>query len=592
MIRSIRIQQWRSYRDATIDLDHPVVFFVAENGVGKSSFFEAARCCLLGFPTGRNAGRAVRADADRAQLSMDLVLGDADVISVTRALTRTGRASFSALRNGETIDEQSFLATMQAAWAADRSLIDRLMFGESAAGRARAPLPIRDHLAELLGVTPMLEAATALRAAQADAAARIASVREAVKTTVEEIASQEAAVEAARLAVDEVAAERETLRARIAAAEEAAALAAAWERYRADATAYNERVEEVRAEIARVMSIDVASRADALEDERAAVEAELGSARNAVTHADLAAARAATAASLLADPVDTCPTCLRPLSEQERSTALSAHGEATVMSRSDNEHAVALVEQAEQRLRVITDYTRRLDRLQAPSEPDVADPGQDAVDALDEVRIRDGELAERLGEARVRLEAAEQVLARTRTQATEATKLDQAAREELLLDTMSAILENVADRYLSERIEPLTEDVAFRWKLVFGTEGLTLDPNGEIRLRRGSLDLDLDDMSGGERAIASVIVRLLVSAAATRIPTVWFDEPLEHLDPRRRAGVAASLVQAVATGTLPQIVITTYEEGIARRLALAAPELAAVVYAEPHTGLSDRESPL
>src|SRR3546814_14265081 len=100
------------------------------------------------------------------------------------------------------------------------------------------------------------------------------------------------------------------------------------------------------------------------------------------------------------------------------------------------------------------------------------------------------------------------------------------------------MLENSADRYRSERIEPLTEDGASRWKLLFGTEGLTLGPGGEITLRRGNIDLELQDMSGGERAIANVIVRLLVSAAATRLPSVWFDEPLEHPDPRRRAGVA------------------------------------------------------
>src|SRR3546814_7572516 len=69
------------------------------------------------------------------------------------------------------------------------------------------------------------------------------------------------------------------------------------------------------------------------------------------------------------------------------------------------------------------------------------------------------------------------------------------------------MLENIADRYLSERIEPLTEDVASRWKLLFGTEGLTLGPGGEITLRRGNIDLELQDMSGGERAIANVIVR-------------------------------------------------------------------------------------
>src|SRR5690349_9609796 len=101
VIRRIRIRDWRPYRDATIELDQPVVFFVAPNGVGKTSVYEAARCCLFGFPKGRTAGRAVRAGADRAELSMDLAVGAGVTVTVTRTLTRGGRATFAAVRDGE-----------------------------------------------------------------------------------------------------------------------------------------------------------------------------------------------------------------------------------------------------------------------------------------------------------------------------------------------------------------------------------------------------------------------------------------------------------------------------------------------------------
>ena len=45
------------------------------------------------------------------------------------------------------------------------------------------------------------------------------------------------------------------------------------------------------------------------------------------------------------------------------------------------------------------------------------------------------------------------------------------------------------------------------------------------------------------------------------------DEPLEHLDPTNRRAVAATLVSAVELGELEQILVTTYEEPLARRLA-------------------------
>src|SRR3546814_16198149 len=101
--------------------------------------------------------------------------------------------------------------------------------------------------------------------------------------------------------------------------------------------------------------------------------------------------------------------------------------------------------------------------------------------------------------------------------ANEAARRGQAAREELLLETTAAMLENIADRYLSERIEPLTEDVASRWKMLFGTEGLTLGPGGEITLRRGNIDLELQDMSGGERAIANVDRKSVVSGKSVSV---------------------------------------------------------------------------
>src|SRR3546814_13205690 len=98
---------------------------------------------------------------------MELALGDDDIINVTRTLTRTGRATFSASRNGVTLAENTYLSTLQTTWAADNPLLDRLMFGDPGASRSNAPHPIRDHLAELLAVTPLLAAAATSRLAQA-----------------------------------------------------------------------------------------------------------------------------------------------------------------------------------------------------------------------------------------------------------------------------------------------------------------------------------------------------------------------------------------------------------------------------------------
>ena len=152
-------------------------------------------------------------------------------------------------------------------------------------------------------------------------------------------------------------------------------------------------------------------------------------------------------------------------------------------------------------------------------------------------------------------------------------QLRQAAREERLLISTSEVLNNLADKTLSDRIDPLIAELSHRWKLLFGTDGLTLEPSGELVIRSADGTLGITDLSGGERATASLIARLLIAAA-------WFDEPLEHLDPRRQAAVARTIVRAAQTGTGEKIFVTTYEERIARQLAAADPEKVRVVHAD------------
>jgi ABC-type multidrug transport system ATPase subunit len=45
-----------------------------------------------------------------------------------------------------------------------------------------------------------------------------------------------------------------------------------------------------------------------------------------------------------------------------------------------------------------------------------------------------------------------------------------------------------------------------------------------------------------------------------------FDEPLEHLDPRTRRILISSLQHAVDQQLVDQIIVSTYEEAIVRRL--------------------------
>jgi DNA repair exonuclease SbcCD ATPase subunit len=97
---------------------------------------------------------------------------------------------------------------------------------------------------------------------------------------------------------------------------------------------------------------------------------------------------------------------------------------------------------------------------------------------------------------------------------------------------------------------------------------LQLRSDGRLVLVRGVHEIPFDQFSSGEKVIALLATRLLVLGASTRASFIWLDEPLEHLDPKNRR-LTASLM-ATAGKHVRQILITTYEETLARRLAASA----------------------
>ena len=71
----------------------------------------------------------------------------------------------------------------------------------------------------------------------------------------------------------------------------------------------------------------------------------------------------------------------------------------------------------------------------------------------------------------------------------------------------------------------------------------------------------------GERTWARIVTHLIVMGTTTSLPFAWFDEPLEHLDPQLRHAVAATLATATRGGSPRQLLVITYEHGIAQQLA-------------------------
>jgi DNA repair exonuclease SbcCD ATPase subunit len=578
MIRNIHLVNWRAYRELNLSLDRPVTFFVAPNGVGKTSLVEAVRWGLLGTPDVRDRSRAVRGGQESATVRLNLRLPGHDDIQVTRSLNRNGAATFEALADGAAVDEARYRMILRDAWSADPSLLDALIFEPSVTGKSTG-FPIRDHLADVFGIQPLLNAAGRLKARRAELGMKIKSLRDDLTGTDDAIAAAAQAVAALEAEVESAAAERRTGAEEIGKLEAAAALAASWERYRHEARVTGDRVRSLVAKMTDLLDVGNQDPRDVIAAGEQQAAAAVEDSIVARTAAEVQAATAASAVDLLAGAAGSCPTCLRPLTEDERDAALACHGDTGGHARTEIERHEQETVRARHRLSAISQFGRALSGIHAPIEPEQDDPGPEAATGLTEARQRASDLAERHGALIAQLEAVQRRLANLRRAAADQSALLTVARESLVAEVTEKTLNAVADRYLAERIEPLAHEIGRRWKLVFGSDGLRFGSDGQLSFSHGDVDLALDDLSGGERATALLVTRLLLAGSVARASTIWFDEPLEHLDPRRRAAVARTLVLAAQAGAIGQILVTTYEEELVRRLAATAPDTVEVTYA-------------
>jgi DNA repair exonuclease SbcCD ATPase subunit len=524
----------------------------------------------------------VRVGHDSATVQLDLLLGSR-AVQVTRSLKRSGGTHFEATADGDPIDEHAYNSLLRSAWAADPRLLDALIFGAEAKGEATA-FPIKDHLADVFGITPMLQAAKAIKTRKAELTAKIRSLRDDLSGTDEAIAAAGAVVARLEQELAGVAQERTAAEDAATQLEQAASLARDWADYRRAARAYDEQVNELVVRMAGTVQVADADLAAAITSSERKASAELESSLAAKAAAEIQAARAASGAELLADSADRCPTCLRPLSPVEREHALQAHGGMghaahTLIEQHDRETV-----RARARLSAISRFRDALNALRVPVEPDGQDPGDEALAGLAGAHRLTSGLAERHGQAAARLDAARTEVSRLRQAARDQSGLIAAARQENVMEVAERTIHQLADRYLTDYIEPIAHEVGRRWKLVFGADGLHFDADGNLTLSHGDASLAMGDLSGGERATALIVTRLLLANSLARASSVWFDEPLEHLDPRRRAAIAQTMVSAVQAGTVGQILVTTYEENLARRLAAAAPETVALTYATTDPG--------
>ena len=585
MIRRLALRDWRTYEDLDVELHPGTTFVVAPNGIGKTSLIEAAAWALYGDAGVRPSG-AVRAGAPSASASVELELPDGHILGITRTLPKklARRPPAPQVRlDGRDVDAKAAAAALQGAYAADPVFLARLTMPRgSIDADTPSSLGLQEHLGRFFGVDGLQSAIDQLDGLIRQSARQIRAAKQASPVNPRRLARLRSGLAAASQTAEAAARAHAEARHDLEAAQVNERRRAALARWQAQQAAYLESVavvsERASEELGRLTEPDTL--ADALEGAWDTLQRELDSVRmkqgeNVGRSASLTASR-----NTLDTAHGDCPVCRRELDAPTVQTALEAHDAdlrrlAAAARRLHRREAQLLDRQAGLR-----DLRRQLRRIAVPgpAPADPAGPGTTAasIDELtDAVRI----CFDRLVAARAAEEGAagrlEQALAD-----------QQAAAELARLFTADAVLRATRDaatstvrELLEGTIDPLAREIDARWSHLFPDRGhVTTHADGSITRDVNGEALPFAWFSTGERMGTLILLRLLVLVMATQADFCWFDEPLEHLDPDARRQVAGLLARAGGSGPLRQVLVTTYEEPLARRLEARDPDRVRLVY--------------
>ena len=576
MIHQVHLRNWRSYEDLDLRLDPGTTFVVAPNGVGKTSLVYGLAWGVFGQYSGFDPRTCIRAGADSAEVQVEFELPDGRQFSISRTAKRRGAPQATYELNGSRLTESAALTEMEQALGTELSVAGRLSMmlggGHIAASDA---LNLESHLHHAFGVAHLLSAAETAQSVARDAEKARTAFRATTRQRLEDRSALEneiAALEAEITRLGQRGAELEHARNAAAAqrslVERHLALAGQWERY-------EQQRSRLMTTIQDLIGLPVSSDSDGslsslLREELEKSERTIAEMTEGAVTARSVSTAAEQAVRVLDGDHAVCPTCIRPLARHERASAISAH--RTQLTEAQVE-AARLEEARGARQTYAQGVSRLLAQLGALQPPDIHTedvnvPTRAAADALYQQASADlDEHNRQIGGAQARLEALKSQIASDDQIQQEERNLRLAYRREAAAFAGARVLREAADHVIKSRIEPMANEVRGRWKHLFTNNGLTFRPDGSITRVRDGEELGWDTLSGGERTWARIVTHLIVMGTTTSLPFAWFDEPLEHLDPQLRHAVAATLATATRGGSPRQLLVTTYEHGIAQQLA-------------------------
>jgi DNA repair exonuclease SbcCD ATPase subunit len=589
VVQRLELRNWRAYTTLELSLEAATTFVVAKNGVGKTSLITGALWALFGDLADVNPRDERRVKDKLASAHVGMLLPDGRELLVTRLLEGK-QVKVEAEVDGSGLDGEPELRQVLAeAYGADPRVLSRLAVipeGAVRGERVEGDL-LRRHLSEAFGVDALESAADAAERIAKAAARNTKDIRSLDVLLQSDRDEAQRKLEAIQSELAEKQEELEHRSAAVAALKERKDELEKWRRF-AEATArHSETLEELTretlaltgteglepTEIAADRAVDeLTSRRQSLlsllDSLESSTESELDQIRRRRSEIEGRLAGLGELFSQLDAADASCPVCLQPLDDDTVEHARAEHRrhraelEAELSGLADS---APLTDQ----LNKARELRRRLSNLQAPVAPAVDRPETPAGE-LDEAQLEAQERVDEAASAVAALREQERLLRRRLDDDSEAAAaradLVRVYRREALSTAAAAAMRGVAQEVVSARVEPLEQALRERWKQLMPRGALTFGPEGPW-LERDGVRFDVGRLSGSEMTIALLLTRMLVLVGSTRGRFLWLDEPLEHLDPTNRRAVAATLVSAVEQGELEQVVVTTYEEPLARRLA-------------------------
>ncbi|WP_253660942.1 AAA family ATPase [Williamsia maris] len=565
----------------SLNLDTGTTFVVASNGIGKTSLVEAARWALFG--TAPSSGSPVRVGADQAVAVVELVLPTDQVLTIERVAgakrVRPASGKPTIHLDGALIDEDAFNALLRQVYGTEPDFLARLtMPAASRDQESPRGLGLEDHLGRYFGVEGLQRAVELLDAEIKSTEKQIRQLKNANAASAHRLAdlakASAAAAESTKLAAIRHKAADDVLKQtdkQLRAERERSEWQSRYDRWVKEST-------DVAAEVALTLNHDVRllDIETTLESRSEEFSQTVQAARVEIAVRESRAEGIRANQERLEDSHDKdCPVCRRPLdgdtvalanqTSNDELHALSMEIEAfrTEISNAldQRQHLLSVLQKWRQIASPGTEPALPDSPSASPADMGLAQASLDqTLEELITARAEQTNTVRQLDEARVADDAMKQLH----------MLFGNEASLRVALQTTEATL----DELLAQTIQPLASEVDQRWKTLFPDRGnITTHSDGSITRNINGHNLPYDSFSTGESMGATIVLKLLVAQMATLADFCWFDEPLEHLDPDVRRQVANILARASdGAGQLRQILVTTYEEPLARRIHERSPE--------------------